>query len=683
VEDGGHVVSTVASVLAVKERPPESLSDSLTDSFQARRVLLVFDDCEHLLEACGDLAELLLHRCPDLRVLATSRERLHVDGEAVFAVPPLPVPARGTAASPTSLMDSEAVRLFADRAAAARPGFRLTEDNAEHVVRACTELDGLPLAIELAAARLSVLSARELAERLAKPLDMLKDGPRAMRPQHVALRATLEWSHELLGPEAQALFRRLSVFRGGWTLGAAEAVCPGDWIRSGDVLDLMQQLADSSLVNVTRGARESRYGLRRLLREYAAEKLAESGETADTQARHLGHFLELAERAESDMRGPCQVECLRRLELEHANTRAALGHARHTGDAERGMRLVAALERFWIVSGRQSEGRAAALGMLALEGSSTRTAVRARALATAGRMAEGACDYDAARALHEESLAIFRELVDEDGIARSLANLGAVAEMQADLAEWRRLCETSLAISREVDSKGGIAKSLEHLGTLAEYQGDYDAARRLLGDSLVAYGDLGDKRGIARSVGRIGRLAMLQGDYGAARRLLEESLAILRELGRPCTGDVLTQLGILDAEQGNYDGARRFLKESLAIRRELGDRRGIGCALQTIADIAVVQGNAEVAARLKGAERGLRADAGYVLNPSHESKDTVTTAAARAALGDDAHRAAHAQGRALTLDEAVAYALGEVTWDELEPIVAERLAAVEADDGAV
>jgi len=523
---------------------------------------------------------------------------------------------------PPTLMQYEAVRLFLERATAARPAFRLTEANAPVVAEVCRRLDGLPLAIELAAARVKVLSVEQIAARMEDLFRLLTGGRRAALPHQQTLRATLDWSYALLSEPERTLLGRLSVFAGGWTLGAAEAVGAEESVEGWEVLDLLTSLVDKSLAVYDDQSGEGRYRLLETVRQYARDRLLEAGEVEAVRSRHLGFFLRMAEETEPELYGPEQAAWLERLEREHDNLRAALAWSGARGQAEAGLRIGEALWWFWVVRGYWTEGREHLAGLLALPGAEGRTAARAQALSGAGSLARLQGDYGAAQALYEESLTIFRELEDEQGIAYSLRGLGWAAHDQGDCAAARALYEESLALFREPGDKQGIADVLWRLGSVARDQRDYGAARALLEESLALFGELGDKQGIAVSLGGLGDLARDQGDYGTARTLFEESLALFREIG-----------------------LKLHIEEDL----------------ERLAAVAVAQAQSERAARLFGAAERLREAMGAALPPVHRAEHDRCVAAARAALAEEAFAAAWAEGMAMPLEEAVHCALEDTS----------------------
>ena len=667
LEDAALVPQAVATVLGVREEPGRALTETLTDYLQPRQVLLVLDNCEHLVEACATLADTLLRACPELRVLTTSREVLRVNGEQEYPVPPLALPDPDQPPTVEALLQYEAVELFIQRAEAVRPSFVLHDANAPAVADICVRLDGLPLALELAAARIKLLSPRVMLARLEDRFKLLRGGARDLPARQRALRATIDWSHDLLDEDEQTLFRRLAVFIGGRTLEGVEVVCSpmdaGDGLAplQIDVLDGLASLVDKSLIQQEEGVDgEPRFTMLVTIHQYAAERLEGSGEAEALRRRHAAYYLALAEEAEAELRGPEQGMWLERLEAEHDNLRAALRWAQEIGEAETGLRLGGALWRFWYVRGYYSEGREWLAGLLALARASKPTATRAQALNGAGLLAHEQGDYAAARSLYEESLAIRRELGDKRGIAISLNSLGHVVREQGEYAKARSFYGESLAIRRELGDKRGIAVSLNNLGNVAHDQGDYAAARSLYGESLAIKRELGDKRGIAISLNSLAEVVCEQGDYAKACSLYEKSLAIKRELGdKRGIAVSLDGLGLVARHQGDYVAARSLHGESLAIFRELGYRWGVLAVLEGFVALAAAQGQPERALRLAGAAAALREAIGAPLPPTYQAELERHLETAQQALGEQASATALADGRAMTMEQAIAYALEE------------------------
>ncbi|MBI3975661.1 MAG: tetratricopeptide repeat protein [Armatimonadetes bacterium] len=693
IMDPALVVQTVASALYVREEAGRPLLDTLSDAVRGRSVLVVLDNCEHLVSACATLTHALLVAGTTLRILATSRERLGVAGEVSYAVPSLSVPDVRRPASLEDLRRSEAVRLFVERAAMSRRGFQLTEENATAVAEICEALDGIPLAIELAAARVKVLSAEQIAERLEDRFRLLAGGSRTVLPRQQTLQATMDWSFDLLAEKERVLLRRLSVFAGGFTLDSVEAVCAGDGISQDEVLNVLAHLVDKSLVLVDQQPATPRYRLLDTVRHYALEKLQQSGEAERARIRHRDLCVALAERAEPELAGRQEV-WLNRLETEHDNLRAALKHSLRSEDAEAALRLGGALWRFWQVRGYWSEGRQWLEAALAASGRAP-AALRGKVMTGAGVLAQQQGDYEQAKALSEGGMTLQQELGDEQGMAVSLSTLGNVAYHRGDYTAAQQLHEESLSYGRAVGNVHSVAASLVNLAILADHQGTYEKAAALCRESLHLFREADDKRGSGFVLNMLGILASDQGDYTAARPLFEESLGIRRELGdRRGIAASVNNLGLVAREQGDYAAAQALYEESLAIRRELGDKQGIAASLsnlgliawwqgdrarartlcqeglkllQALGDkagiagslegLAMIEPDPERAARLYGAAEGLRDVLHHPRPPSGRSDYDRQVGALRAALDEQAFAVAWAQGRAMPLEQAIPYAL--------------------------
>ena len=658
IADPNLVPQAVADVLEVKDQQGKTLTQSLVERLRRQHVLLVLDNCEHVLGACASLADTLLRNCPQTLILATSQEGLNVIGETTYRVPSLSLPDPKRAQTADSLSHYESVRLFIDRAVQVQTDFVVTNENAPALASVCHRLDGIPLAIELAAARIRSLSLEDIDGKLNERFRLLSRGARTAVPRHQTLRGAIDWSYDLLSEQEGRLLAHLSVFTGGWTLEAAEDVCPGGGIRESDVLDLLASLVDKSLVqSETRAG--SRYHLLETIRHYGAERLAEAEGALDLRKRHLAHFLSLAEDAEPELTGPAQGAWLARLDAEHDNLQAALAGCR-SEEAEESLRLVGALWRFWWVRGYLGLGRVYIGEALAREGAADRTAFRANALNGAGVLAWAQSDYGAAIALHEESLSIMKEIGENRGIAAALHGLGNVAYYQGDYSSAGVLHGEGLSIRRELGDKQGVAMSLLFLGFVARGQGDLSAAWTLYEESLLIQRELGDKAGIGLSLGNLGLVACEQGAFESGRALLEESLSIRRELGDKWgIASVLGNLGSMACDTGDYGPARTLLKESLAIRSELGDRRVIASSLEGLATLAVAESRPERATRLLSAAEALRDAIGSAIPRSEGDQHCRDVAMARAALTEEAFDAAWAEGRVMTMEQAIELALME------------------------
>jgi predicted ATPase/DNA-binding CsgD family transcriptional regulator len=619
--DPSLVPQAVASALGLRDQPGRSPTEALSRYLGSKSVMLVLDNCEHLVEACATLAEALLRFCPRLRVLATSREALGITGEVAWPVPPLSLPDLRRMPDTESLSRYESARLFLERAAAVRPAFALTEQNAQAVAQICYRLDGLPLAIELAAARTKVLSVEEISERLDYSFELLASGGRTAMPRQRTLHATMDWSHDLLLDEERTLFRRLSVFAGSFNLEAAEAVCGADGLERDGVPELLWHLVDKSLVVARDRDGEARYRLLETVRQYGREKLDASGEEAEVGRRHAGFYVVLAEEAEHGLSGPEQGRWLTLLEAEHDNLRAALSWSLgEGGDVGLGVRLAAALGAFWSTRGYLSEGRRWLEGAVSRSGP-VATQARAKALNGAGWVAMLQDEYGAARPLIEEGLALNRELGDEEGIASSLVILGSAAMM------GRRDDVPVVALLEE-------AKELR-----PELEDQRTVARMVLLESMVMLGQDSRERMVA---------------------LNEVSLAQFRE--RKYTYGVvmcLTNLGLVMLAQGDYERATTLLREDLRLAQELDHKLYIQYCLTGLAGVDASLRRPARAARLWGAAEGMSETyGGHIMLADRSIIDYEgRLATARSQLNEAAWTAAWAEGRAMSPERAVEYAL--------------------------
>jgi non-specific serine/threonine protein kinase len=713
IHDPTLVPFAIGRALGVREisaRPPV---EQLTDALRRRQALLVLDNFEQVLPAATLVAH-LLGACPDLTMVVTSRAPLRLQGEREYPVPPLSTESRAVAAAPplsdlppwyghagAHHLAPPAVELFVSRARGVRPDFELTEANADVIAAICRQLDGLPLAIELAAARTKVLPPPALLERLEAraghgSLDLLGGGARDLPARQRTLRDAIAWSYDLLSPAGQRLLRRLSVFVGGWTVDAAEAVCAGDGIAPAEVLDLLAELVDQSLVVSVEMGGEPRFRLLEMLRDFGAEQLAAADEVGAVEDRHTAYHVALAEAAAPELRGPRQAQWLWRLEADHDNLRTVLARSLERGAAATALRLVGVLTAFWVGHGYLVEGQAWTERALAA-GAGAPAPLRARALLGLGTLAwrrsafptaraalEPALpllrelgdrhgealalkllgnerrplgDLRGARALHERSLAIYQELGDERSVAELLNNLAGIARDEGDLAAARSTYAECLAIFRRHGDRQGTGVALVNLGAVARDLGEYDAARDLGEEALAIYRAVGDRRGIGRALLGLGILALRRGEPAAARPLLDESLRIGRELNELSTiTEALGNLGRAAHDLGEHALARDLYNQALTRARDLGNKKWVAESLDAFAALAADCGQPVRAVRLWGAADALREAAGTPRLPFERAEYDAGLAAARAALSVAAINAAAAAGRAMDMDEAVTQA---------------------------
>ncbi|MGA2922608.1 MAG: protein kinase [Candidatus Sulfotelmatobacter sp.] len=657
LNDPGLIASVIVQTLGIREAggqsPLEILEGNLQDSVCAP-MLLLLDNFEHLVEAAPTVAELLAVGS-NLKILVTSRAALHVYGEHEFPVSPLALPDSRSKPSVEILSKCPAVALFVQRAGAVKPDFELNRENATTVAEICARLDGLPLAIELAAARVKVLSPSSMLTRLASRLQLLTGGARDMPRRQQTLRAAIDWSYDLLTAAEQKLFRRLSVFVGGCTLEGAEAVCNTKGDLDFDLLDGMASLVDKSLALEFEPAKgESRFVMLETIREYALEKLEASGEEALTKRAHAAYCLVLAEEEATEQCGAEGTEWSGRFAREHDNFRAGLEWLTETGDAEWGLRLGTALFRFWEIREYLAEGRDQLNKLLNLAGAAGPTKARARALFAAGALAREQGDYASADKLINESQDIALQLGDKKGVAVSLNALAVFARDRSDVARAHVLFEATLGLWRELGDQKALARALSNLANVLRLQGDYERANVLHLEGLSIFQGLGDRTGVAWSLNYQGDVARDHGDTAAARTLYEQGLGIFRELGdRWGIAGTLADLGSLAREEGNYSSARSLFGESIKLFQELDHKRGVARLLECSACLAAAQLDAERSLRLAGAAAALRQNIGAPLTPAEQAKLQVSLQPAREALTDTVGTQAWLAGWALPVENAI------------------------------
>jgi non-specific serine/threonine protein kinase len=572
----------VLTALGLREETGQSPAATLTAHLRARHVLLVLDNCEHLVAAAATLAESVLRACPRVTVLATSREPLGVPGEATWRVP--------------SLSPAGAMALFAERAQGVQPDFAVTEATAPALAHLCRRLDNIPLAIELAAARTSALSVEEIAERLDDRFRLLSGGARTAVPRQQTLRAMVDWTYDALSDAERRVFDRLAVFGSSFDLEAAEQVVEED-----DVVDVLTGLVNKSLVVAERpgAGRRTRYRLLETMRHYARERLAESGDATAVRSRHLARAVAIAIEAQDTVNGPDQAAVLDRLEAEHDDLRVALAWGTSGGDPEPALRLAVALGRFWEVRGHLSEGRGWLEAALAAGGGSELPGLRAAALNWAAVLAQHQGDYNASRGLYEHSLALRRRLDDRLGTTAALVGLGNLAALQGRLDAARDLFSESLAIGRDLEQDQVVAASLTNLGWVAHARGDLRGARAMYTEALDVRRRQGDGHGTALVLANLGDLALQQGDLDVAHALHTEGLDLRRRLGdRSGVADSLAALGRVALARGDREAAQVLQRQGLAERRRVGDRPGMPASLSALAELARLDGDPATAGAL-------------------------------------------------------------------------------------
>jgi predicted ATPase/DNA-binding CsgD family transcriptional regulator len=653
--DPALVPSAIAGVLGLKEAETQTLPEQLKGYLQQRHLLLVLDNFEHVLSAAPLISELLA-ACPALQVLVTSRALLHLSGEHQFPVLPLPVPDLAHLPPLDNLAQTPAVALCLQRMQSARPDFQLTEANAHVMAEICTHLDGLPLAIELAAARIKLLSPQALLARMKYRLPLLTGGTLDLPTRQQTLRNTLEWSYSLLNSDEQRMFRRMAVFVGGCTLEALDAVCNRECVNDLEILDRVESLLDKSLLyQGAQGGSEQRCMMLATIREYALERLRESREEDAISDAHAAYYLTFAERGDLALRGPEQDEWLKQLEAEHHNLRTALHWFVEHGEAEGALRLSSALSWFWYLHGYLREGCGWLEQVLTLPGASQRTAYRAKALYSLGGLARFQGYFTLAHSRLEESLALWRELGDRQGCAYTLARLGTVLKLQGNLAVAHGLLEESVVLFREGGDKWGLALALFGLGEVVTSEGDFPSAHRCLQESLSLWQEVGDTWGLALALYGLGEVMRCQGDYEQAAKFYDESLALFRHLGNKWRiAYLLHNLGHVARAQGNYEGMAALFEESFVLFRELGHKAGIADCLAGLAAVAGVQEQQELAVQLFAASQALLTALGARLDPADRAEYDRNLAAIRTQLDEATFKVAWMQGQQMTWEQIIA-----------------------------
>ena len=650
------VVQEIASTIGVREEPGVSLRSTVRNTLRDKRTLLVLDNCEHLTGAIASIAEYLLAHSPTLTILATSRHRVGVTGEFVWQTRPLAVPVSNDSASAERAVQSDAVQLFLQRAVAVQPDFVVRDESANAIASICQQLDGIPLAIELAARWVTTLSLHEIATRLEDRFGLLVDGTHTGR--HHTLRGTIEWSYELLTPEEQLLFNRLSVFAGGCTISAIEAVCSDHEIAIGDIVHILSRLVDASLVIRRDVDGETRFRVLDTLRLFAREYLVRTGEAELLYQSHALFFLDLAERAEPELWGSDLATWLDRLEAEHDNLRAALRWTAGHGEADIALRLAIALGRFWRLRGHAAEGLRWIESALSWNcGVSSTT--RARALDTAGQLARDRGAYESAERYYEAALAHRREEQDRPAIALALNNLATIVQFRGNHERSVELLEQSLMLFRELGDERGEALTLVSLGTMAQLQQQIEQAIARYQDGLAVFRRLNDARGIAASLNNLGNLASVQGDYETSNDCYLESLSLFRTLGdEHDVASCLANLARLARDQNAMQRATEYCHEALRGFSALGNVDGIASSVRLLADIASTNQDFDQAVQLLGAVAAVRESAGF---NDGNSQDPLFDAMQKR-LGTVEFTRAWDSGRARSVEGVIAYALG-VRWN--------------------
>lgn len=660
LRDPALVLQEVARTLGVQEQRRKSLPETLAESLQGKRLLLVLDNCEHLIGACAEVAETLLRSCPGISILATSREPLKITGETSWLVPPLSLLGQEALSSEDlyeKVRHSEAVRLFSERAVLSFPTFELTRDNAPAVVQICRKLDRLPLAIELAAARVKILTVKQIAARLDNRFNLLKEAPRRSDARHRSLRAVIDWSYELLTPPERLLFERLSVFAGGFTLEDVEAVCVGDGIEPRQVLELVSLLADKSLITVAQDQSEVRFDLLETIRQYATEKLLEGHQAEAVQSKHTAYYLSFAERGNAELRGPNEGLWLERLESEHDNLRVTLQRVLEREDLVTALRISNALGSFWSGHGHQPEGRRWLEATLARNGDS-RSPMRAEALLRLGALMILQGDLAAVRNRLEQSRDLWQVLGDKRGLIEVFIELANLDLYEGDSIAAHRELKAGLELAREVADKRLMALALFRLGSIMQHVGDTAAAAECFEESIELSREVGWSSRVARGLCGSGEVARIQGDFDRAQRLYQESLALYQELGdKLWIAILLSNIGFVYLHRKEETKAKAAFVESLKSYSDLNAPRLIPESLVGLAGVIAAGGESTVALNLLAAASALRESSHVVWEPPDRAEFEWIKDALRKQLDQLSFDQAWTEGSALSQGEAVELAL--------------------------
>jgi predicted ATPase len=660
VTDTGAIATAIGQVLGLREVPGQTPRQAVQEYLQSLRqtpLLVMLDNFEHLIPAAPLVSD-LLSAGPSLKMVVTSRGALHAYGEHEFPVPPLALPDSRQLPGLEDLAQIPAVALFLQRARAVRPNFELNKSNASAIAEICGRLDGLPLAIELASARLNLLSPSALCTRLASRLQLLTGGARDLPARQQTLRGAIDWSYELLDPAEQKLFQRLSVFVGGCTLEAAEAVCNTKADLGVEVIDGMASMVDKSLLRRAESeGSEPRLVMLETIREYGLEKLSAAGDLNATRRVHAAYFLVLAEEVASGGAPDGQQSWLSDFKLEHDNFRAALEWVTEKGEAEWGLRLGTALFRYWEASEHPSEGHEWLERILRLPGAAARNPARQRALFAAGVLAEEHRDSVAAAKFTEESLSIARELGDKTGVAIAMNALGSFAREQGKVEQAQTLFEGSLEFWRELGDPINLARGISNLAYIVRLRGDFARAQQLYDESMAIFRQLQDPAGIAWTIDGLGDLERDKGDTAKAHSLYEESLRLFRGLGdQRGAATALADLGTLACAQNDHAAAHALFAESMRAFQEIGYKRGIARLLECFAGAAAALSESHRSLRLAGAAAALRQTHGFPLTPHEEAALEKQLDPCRKALADADVSSAWMEGWSMPLEKAIHYA---------------------------
>ena len=694
VNDPEFLTAAIINSLGIKEELKKTPEETLTDHLRDKEILIILDNCEHLINACADLTERLLSSCPKLKIIATSRESLNCSGEQIFKIPALSHPDPNSKDTPEQLTQYESVRLFIERALSVNPKFRVNNENAPALADVCSRLDGIPLAIELAAARIKTLSIEKIFERLDDRFNLLTGGKRTALPRQQTLRALIDWSYDLLTESEKIIWSRLSVFSGGWTLEAAEEICSDNTIKKNDIIDHLSELVEKSIIIYNES--KERYNILETIKQYGREKLEYENEIFQ---RHLDYYLYLAQRAEPELNRSDAKLWLDKLEADHNNFIISIEWSLSNENKEKGAVIATAFEQFWKIRGHYSTGIRLYENILQNQGELSK-AIKGKLLLrigvfkfqqgdyeqtkiyceeslsigkeigdkkviagsknTLGNIASDQGNYEEAKKYFEESLDTKIEIGDKSGIAITLHNLGLLAFVKGDYEQAKKFNEDSLAIRKEIGDKHGISFSLQNLGHLALEKGYHEQAKKYFEESLCIRKEIGDKNGIAYSFNYLGNLANYGGDKELAKKYYEDSLKIFKEIGdKRGIADSHHSQGNLASEKGDYALAKNFFEEEMAIRKEIGDKNGISELMIYFGSILANQRDFELAVKLLSTSEKIIELIEGVLDKSSRLIKDETIAKLHEHLSKKEFNKYWEEGKKLTLDEAVALALNQ------------------------
>lgn len=687
LNDPALLTAKVNETLGIKEESKKAIEETLIDFLKEKEILILLDNCEQLVHACAELAEKLLSSCPRLKIIATSREALNCKGEKTFRIPPLTMPDPNSQQTPEQLTQYEAVRLFIERALLVNPEFRVNNGNAPALAGVCSRLDGIPLAIELAAARTKILSVEKIHERLDDRFSLLTGGKRTALPRQQTLKALIDWSYDLLAEEERILWSRLSVFSGGWTLEAAEEICSYETIDKDEILDLLSQLTEKSVIIYDE--LKERYRMLESIKQYGIEKLPNGDEIF---LRHLNYFLGLSQKVEPNIRTGNAKIWLGIIEADHNNFLSAIDWSANNNNSEKGGLVAVGLGEFWSIAGHYSTGIRLIENILQSSAAPDKS-LRSKLLSWIGVFKWRHGDYEQSEKYHKENLAIGREIGDKRGIAASLNSLGIVSFYRGDYEQAEKYSKESLAIGKETGDKRGIAVSINNLGNLSFDWGDYDQSEKYFKESLVILEEIGDKRGVAATINNLGNVSYERGDYEQAEKYYKECLAIRKEIGdqrgiaasmgnlgnvssargdyeqaekyheeslaiRKNIGDKfgfaksMDNMGNVSFARGDYEQAEKYLKESLAMRKEIGDKRGIAETMNNLGNVSYARGDYELSVKVLSSSEKILQSIGGALGKNDQTKKDEIIAKFQEQLSDKEFNKYWEDGKELTLEEA-------------------------------